>query len=52
MGYIVNSDLVYQHLCETEHLYYLFSSSSKMIMPLCHLMDDILVLTLKDVTCK
>ncbi len=46
-GIIVNSDLVYQHLCETEHLYYLFGSSSKRITPLCHLVDDILVLTLK-----
>ncbi len=45
-GIIVNSDLVYQHLGETEHLYYLFGSSSKRIMPLCHLVDDILVLTL------
>ncbi len=45
-GIIVNSDLVYQHLCETEHLYYLFGSSSKRIIPLCHLVDDIQVLTL------
>ncbi len=45
-GIIVISDLVYQHLRETEHLYYLFGLSSKRIMPLCHLVDDILVLTL------
>ncbi len=45
-GIIVNSDLMYQHLCETEHLYYLFGSSSKRIMPLCHLVDDMQVLTL------
>ncbi len=37
---------MYQHLCETEHLYHLFGSSSKRIMPLCHLVDDIQVLTL------
>ncbi len=46
-GIIVNSDLVHQHLHETEHLYYLFGSSSKRIMPLCHLVDHILVPTLK-----
>ncbi len=46
---IVNSDLVYQQLCETEHLCYLFGSSSKRIMPLCHLVDDILVLTLEHI---
>ncbi len=44
-GIIVNSDLMYQRLCETEHLYYLFGSSSKRIIPLCHLVDDMLVLT-------
>ncbi len=44
---IVNSDLVHQHLCETEHLYYLFGLSSKRIMPLCHLVYHIPVLTLK-----
>ncbi len=44
-GIIVNSDLVYQHLYETEHLYHLFGSSSKRIMSPCHLVDDILALT-------
>ncbi len=48
-GILVNSDLIYQHLCETEPLYYLFGSSCKRIMPLCHLVDDILVLTLNAV---
>ncbi len=38
----LNCDLVYQHLHQTEHLYYLFGSSSKRIMTL---MDHILVLT-------
>ncbi len=45
-GIIVNSDLVYQHLHETAHLYYLFGSSSKRNMPLCHLVDHILIFTL------
>ncbi len=32
---------MYQHLHETEHLYYLFGSSSKRVMRLCHLVDII-----------
>ncbi len=50
-GIIVNSDLVYQHLYETEHLYYLFGSSSKRMMLLCHLVDHITKLPESGVLC-
>ncbi len=47
-GIIISSDLVHQHFHETEHLYYLFGSFSKRIMPLCYLMDHTLVPTLNE----
>ncbi len=46
---MVNSDHVYQHLHEPGHLYYVFGSSSKRMVPLCHLVDHILVPTLNEI---